>query len=635
MLSPMLSRKRLKNTWRWGLVLSLCFALLGPALSARSRAFAASFSVNTTADGSDNNPGDGVCDVGTGDCSLRAAIEEVTMLHTLGIDTSTHTISVPAGEYILSLGELSLGANANITGAGSDLTIINANYASRVLSVGGITTSTLTGLALKNGQATSAAGIELITADLTLIDVVLRDNVATTQSGGGIFNNGGALALENVLVEGNSALLGGGGLYIYNSALAVITDTTIHDNHVTDPSGSGTGGGIHSSIDCDLTIVQSTISSNTAPVGGGLYNHSSTARLTNVTISSNQATTTLTSGGGAINNQGTGYLDLKSVTIYDNTTDTGRALINVATLNIAHTIVANNPGGDCTFSGSFDGAVHHNLDSDGTCFTGIPSNLVGTDPLVSPLANYGGPTKTHALHFDSPAIDAGDGINGCKSQGILLLEDQRGEARTVDGNQDVSSVCDIGAYEREAPIFNDVAWDHWARDYIEGIYHAGITSGCGGGAYCPMFAVSRAQMAKFLLVAEHGSGYTPPAGTGTMFGDVGPGHLFVDWIEQLANEGITSGCGGGNYCPDLPVSRAQMAKFLLIAEHGSGYTPPAGTGTMFLDVGPGHLFVDWIEQLASEGVTSGCGGGNYCPDFAVARDQMAVFLVRTFEIQIP
>jgi hypothetical protein len=205
----------------------------------------------------------------------------------------------------------------------------------------------------------------------------------------------------------------------------------------------------------------------------------------------------------------------------------------------------------------------------------------------------------------------------------------------VDGDGDATATCDIGAYERNAPIFDDVAWDYWARDYIEGIYQAGITSGCGGGNYCPVMAVSRAQMAKFLLVAEHGSGYTPPAGTGTMFLDVGPGHLFVDWIEQLANEGITSGCGGSNYCPDLPVSRAQMAKFLLIAEQGSGYTPPAGTGTMFLDVGPGHLFVDWIEQLASEGVTSGCGGGNYCPDYSVARDQMAVFLVRTFDLPIP
>jgi hypothetical protein len=183
--------------------------------------------------------------------------------------------------------------------------------------------------------------------------------------------------------------------------------------------------------------------------------------------------------------------------------------------------------------------------------------------------------------------------------------------------------------------FADVPYGYWAWEYVEGIAAAGITSGCGGGNYCPTLPVSRAQMAKFLLVAEHDAGYVPPAGTGTMFGDVPISHPFVDWIEQLANEGITSGCGGGNYCPDLPVSRAQMAKFLLITEYGSGYTPPAGMGTMFADVGPGHLFVDWIERLATEGITSGCGGGNYCPDFAVARDQMAVFLVRTFDIPIP
>jgi len=40
--------------------------------------------------------------------------------------------------------------------------------------------------------------------------------------------------------------------------------------------------------------------------------------------------------------------------------------------------------------------------------------------------------------------------------------------------------------------------------------------------------------------------------------------------------------------------------------------------------------VHWIEQLAAENITAGCGNGNYCPDATVTRDQMAVFLVRTF-----
>ena len=69
-------------------------------------------------------------------------------------------------------------------------------------------------------------------------------------------------------------------------------------------------------------------------------------------------------------------------------------------------------------------------------------------------------------------------------------------------------------------------------------------------------------MAVFLLVAEHGSGWVPPPPTGSVFGDVAAGHWAGAYIEGLAAEGITSGCGGGNYCPDGPVSRAEMAVFL-------------------------------------------------------------------------
>jgi hypothetical protein len=53
---------------------------------------------------------------------------------------------------------------------------------------------------------------------------------------------------------------------------------------------------------------------------------------------------------------------------------------------------------------------------------------------------------------------------------------------------------------------------------------------------------------------------------------------------------------------------------------------------MFSDVPVGSFAADWIEQLANEGVTSGCGGGNYCPNSYVLRDQMAVFLVRAFSL---
>ncbi|MBK9603259.1 MAG: S-layer homology domain-containing protein [Anaerolineales bacterium] len=187
--------------------------------------------------------------------------------------------------------------------------------------------------------------------------------------------------------------------------------------------------------------------------------------------------------------------------------------------------------------------------------------------------------------------------------------------------------------EVSSTTFTDVPDTYWAYDFIERLYNAGITSGCSTSPmmYCPTASVSRAQMAIFILRGMHGSAYVPPAATGTVFSDVSTSTFGAAWIEQFAAEGITSGCGGGRYCPDDLVTRAQMAIFLLKGEHGSSYVPPVATG-MFSDVPVGSFAADWIEQLANEGVTSGCGGGNYCPNSYVLRDQMAVFLVRAFSL---
>jgi hypothetical protein len=182
-------------------------------------------------------------------------------------------------------------------------------------------------------------------------------------------------------------------------------------------------------------------------------------------------------------------------------------------------------------------------------------------------------------------------------------------------------------------IFADVPLGYWANIYIERLYRAGITSGCAAVPfnYCPTTPVTRAQMAIFLLRGMHGKSYTPPPATGTKFNDVPLGTFGAAWIEQLAAEGITSGCGNGNYCPNQTVSRAQMAIFLVRAKHGSSFIPPTATG-IFPDVPVGSFGANYIEQLVADAITSGCGGGNYCPNTMVKRDSMAVFLVKTFNL---
>ncbi|MBI5963340.1 MAG: S-layer homology domain-containing protein [Chloroflexi bacterium] len=181
-------------------------------------------------------------------------------------------------------------------------------------------------------------------------------------------------------------------------------------------------------------------------------------------------------------------------------------------------------------------------------------------------------------------------------------------------------------------IFADVPLTYWANSFIERLYHAGITGGCTSSPlnYCPTNSVTRAQMAIFLVRGLHGPAFVPPTATG-LFADVPVGSFGASYIEQLFADGITSGCGGGNYCPNANVTRAQMAIFLVRARHGVAFVPPTATG-VFSDVPVGSFGADFIEQLAADAITSGCGPGIYCPGTAVKRDQMAVFLVRTFNL---
>jgi hypothetical protein len=179
-------------------------------------------------------------------------------------------------------------------------------------------------------------------------------------------------------------------------------------------------------------------------------------------------------------------------------------------------------------------------------------------------------------------------------------------------------------------FFNDVPSNNQFNLYVMRLVGNGITAGIGNGLYGVGQPTLRQQMAVFLLKAEHGACYTPPPCTG-VFPDVPCSSNFAPWIERLAAEGITGGCGGGNYCPTNPIRRDQMAVFLLKAEHGPSYVPPPCDGD-FADVPCPSPFADWIEQLAAEGITGGCGAGNYCPQNTVTRGQMAAFLVKAFTL---
>ncbi len=186
--------------------------------------------------------------------------------------------------------------------------------------------------------------------------------------------------------------------------------------------------------------------------------------------------------------------------------------------------------------------------------------------------------------------------------------------------------------------FLDVPTSNFAYLEIAAVFEAGMTAGCGTADLlsrtrrraAPRWPSFSSRPRKARLTRRRPARATSST-TSRAQGVVRP----VD-RGAGATRGITGGCGSGDYCPNDPVTRAQMSAFLLKTVEGPTYVPPPCTGNVFDDVPcTGGIFDPWIEELADRGITSGCGGDNYCPATAVTRAQMAVFLVLTFGIPLP
>jgi hypothetical protein len=178
--------------------------------------------------------------------------------------------------------------------------------------------------------------------------------------------------------------------------------------------------------------------------------------------------------------------------------------------------------------------------------------------------------------------------------------------------------------------FGDVEPSHFSYPFVEALSEAQVTGGCGGDNYCPDAPTTRAEMSVFLLRTRFGPNYTPPACTSPIFSDVPCSNVYAPWIYDLVGRGVTAGCANGLYCPASSVTREQMAVFLLRTAQGPSYSPPDCTVPTFGDVPCNSPFARWIEELVRRSIAGGCGNSNYCPTAPVTRGQMAVFLVATF-----
>ena len=183
--------------------------------------------------------------------------------------------------------------------------------------------------------------------------------------------------------------------------------------------------------------------------------------------------------------------------------------------------------------------------------------------------------------------------------------------------------------------FSDVPAGSPFYPFVETLLHRSVTAGCGAADYCPSASTSREQMAVFVLAAREGAEYRPaPCSPPNLFVDVPEASPFCPWIQELAERGVAAGCGGGRYCPGAPVSREQMAVFVLRTLDAALLPPACAPPNLFTDVPETSPFCPWIEELARRGVVTGCEAGRYCPSASVTREQMAVFLSGTFALSL-
>ena len=328
----------------------------------------------------------------------------LTINHALSQANANDALILAAGTFNTG-GTVLLNQSINFFGQGPSVTTVAGNGAIRVFNIPFNSTVDVSvyfcGFTITDGfdagplnNLNSGGGAIYNFESVTINDCLITGNLALAI--GGAIQNNGSLTLMNSTVSGNLSNNIAGG--ISNGGLASITKSTVSGN-----IGNNAAGGLINQG--SLTITNSTISGNSSGFGGGIYSSLGITTVDNSTISKNIA---LLAGGG---------------------------IYNQSTITLNHTIIADQAGGgDCSGGTT---SLGYNLDKDGSCgLAMVGDQTVGTFTL-SPLANNGGPTQTHALiplGAGNEAIDTGNIMCG-------VTEDQRSLPRPVNIN------CDIGSFE--------------------------------------------------------------------------------------------------------------------------------------------------------------------------------------------
>jgi PKD domain/HYR domain len=347
------------------------------------------------------------------DCSSDSQLQtDISLANT---DNNGDTINfscggsatIPLSSTLIITGSMTIDGGGQITLSGQNSVVVLLINSGTVY-LKGLTIANGSDTAVDNGcgGGLSNSGGTVYISNSTFTNNS-DNNYYNNWSGGGICNDSGSMSIDSSTFTGNSTPISGGA--IYNHATLTVSNSTFNNNAAYD------GGGIANFNGGTVTITNSTISNNTNTVfGGALENVSATMTITNSTLSGNHS-----NYGGAI---------------FD----------DYGTINISGSIVAGNTAyqdNGCDVAGIPITDNGYNLESGTDCGFTSTGSLQNTNPLLSALANNGGPTQTMALQLGSPAIDRIP-LASCPST------DQRGHPRPdVDAGSPAETACDMGAFE--------------------------------------------------------------------------------------------------------------------------------------------------------------------------------------------
>jgi hypothetical protein len=414
-----------------------------------------SFTVNSTLDRVDVEPGDGECVDDQGKCSLRAAVMEASA----ATGSVTVTVNLPAGHYLITRSAaIADGGDLNLTtptigsptivvsGSGPATTVVDANLIDRAFAVGSGRTARISGVSIVNGSTEGPGGGIASGGVLTVSYCEIVDN-ESGDAGGGIFNLG-ELTLIRSTLRGNRAEGGGG--------IANLGEMTVDQSTISGNQASGDGGGVFNLFfEAPGPEGETRISRR-----DDLEGSAGTLYVVNSTISGNHADG---DGGGIVDN---GTTWTYNVTIAFNNADAedddvglGGGIYQHGVVHLRNTLVAGNYV-DTAYSDCFGtvGVFGRSLFwTEANCNAVEQNAAASVGEVVSlaeigPLRSNGGWTETHALLAPSTIIDGGTDPPGCTYGGNLLV-DQRG------GTRGLGTLCDIGAFEEgglpAGSIFSD------------------------------------------------------------------------------------------------------------------------------------------------------------------------------------